>query len=354
MKRFFISLFVLIFLLAVSRTSANAVTPEELMDACGADEIITEEDVDFGERLWTCVKSTVTGCADGILRHAGLILACVVLLALSASIGSLRENEALSSVFEFAGAAALAAACFPALYTVFSYTKLAVDSLCAFGLSLVPVMASLYALGGNPAQAVAASSGTLTFLNAAQLVSSELIMPLLSLGFAFALIGMLPGGTQTASVASFIKNSVCLLITFVFSLACAAFYFQSAIAASADNMAYRSVKLAAGSFIPVIGGAVGESTRTAFGAVSVVKSTVGAGGVLAMFGYLLPPLISASLYRFVFSAASVVGKLCGCEKQGKFLGEVGSLVGISTAVLVACGVVFTVISAVFLKSGVAA
>lgn len=356
MRRFFVSLFVIVILLSVSRTSADAVTPEELMEQCGATEVLEEEEEseNFGERLWDCVKNAFMGCADGVLGHAGMILGCVLLISAAESVSSIRESEALSSVFDFTSAAVLAAACFPALYSVFNYTRTAVDSLCAFGMALTPVMASLYALGGNPSQAVSASAGTTMFLNGAQLVSSKLLMPLLSLGFAFALLGLLPNSGNAAPVASFVKNCACVVLAFVFSLVCFVFYFQTTFAASADNMVYRSAKFASGSFIPVIGGAVGESTRTVFGAVSVVKTTVGSGGLLAMLGYLLPPLISATLYRMVFSLSSLAAKLCGCEKQGRFLGEIGSLVGISTAVLVACGVVFTVISAVFLKSGAAA
>ncbi len=355
MKRFVISLFVIIVLLAVSRTSASAVTPEELMESCGATEVLPEDDGrDFGDKLWDCVKNALMGCAEGVMGNAGLVIGCVVLIAAAGSLSAVKDNAALSGVFDFTSAAVLAAACFPALFSVFSYTRLAVESLCAFGVSLTPVMATLYALGGNTAQAVSATAGTTLFLNGAQLVSAKLLMPLLSLGFAFALIGLLPGSDNAAPVASFIKNSVCVVLAFVFSLVCFVFYFQSAISASADNLAYRSAKFASGSFIPVIGGAVGESTRTVFGALSVVKSTVGGGGLVLMLGCLLPPLVSATMYRMLFSAASLLGKLCGCEKQGKFLGEIGSLLGIATAVLVACGVVFTVISAVFLKSGVSA
>ncbi len=354
MKRFFISLFVIMILLSVSRTSADAVTPEELMEQCGAAELLPEEQGSFGDRLWDCVKNAVTGCADGVLGYAATIFGCVVILAATSSVSSVKENEAISSVFGFTSAAVLAAACFPALYSVFSYTKTAVDSLCTFGLALVPVTASLYALGGEPSRAVSATASTTLFLNCAQIVSAKLLMPLLSLGFAFALLGLLPASDNTAAVASFVKNAVCVLLAFVFSLVCFVFYFQSAIAASADNLAYRSAKFASGSFIPIIGGSVGESTRTVFGAVSVVKASVGGSGLLAVLGYLLPPLVSATLYRLVFSFASLTGKLCGCEKQGRFLGEIGSLVGIATSVLIACGVVFTVISAVFLKSGAAA
>jgi len=272
-------------------------------------------------------------------------------LSLAENLRALREDKGSGAAMDFVSAVALSAACFPALSMSFEYAKAAVEGLCGFSVSLMPVMGALYSMGGNTAQGVAAVSGFSVFLTVTEVVCAKLLLPVLSVGFAFSLTGLLPGAASLAPLSSFVKNLSCTLIAFTFSLVCFGFYTQTAVTVAADNFAYRSIKFASGSFVPLIGNAVGDSARTVFGAVSTVKASVGVLGICVVMGYLIPPLISAIVYKGTFSFCALFARLCGQEKQAKFVGELGSLLGASLALLVACGAVFTVISAVFLKSG---
>lgn len=341
----------MILLLTVGRVKAFAIE-EDIYKESGAAELVEEgEDEDLADSLWRIISTAYDGAIGGAFKHAGIIFACLIMLSLMENTDRLRLGEG-SFGFGYISAVVLSAACFPALYTVFSYTKAAVEGLCTFSVSLLPVMTALYSMGGNTAQGISNAGGLGLFLSAAQLVCGKLLMPVLSLGFAFTLTGLLPGTGTLGTVTGFIKNAVCMLIAFVFSLVCFVFYFQTAVSGTADNFAYRSVKFASGAFIPVIGNAVGDSARTVFGAVSSVKGVVGGYGLTVMLSYLLPPIVSAVLYKLAFGLCTVGAKLCGMEKQSKFLGDLNGLLGVSLALLIAVSVVFTVISAVFLKSGV--
>lgn len=352
MRRFLISLCVLILLITISRVKAFAADTDEIYRESGAQGLVAEEsEDDLLSSVWDILACSFEGVAGGAFKYGGLILGCVVLLALTDNMDKLRDGGK-GFGFDFVSAAVLAASSFPALELVFSYTKSAVEGLCAFSVSLLPVMTALYSMGGNAAQAVAASSGLSLFLTVTEVICAKLLLPVLSMGFAFALTGLLPGSTSLGPVSAFLKNAVCMLIAFVFSLICFVFYFQTAVSATADNLTYRSVKFASGAFIPLIGNAVGDSARTVFGAVSTVKSTVGVYGLTVMLTYLLPPIISAVVYKLTFAFCALTARVCGLEKQAKFLSDIGALLGVSMALLIAASVVFTVISAVFLKSGV--
>ncbi len=353
MKRFFVYLCVFLVLFAFNSIQARAVDSEEIFAQSGADELIEKQQLDIGDRILQIIKSAWDGFAGEAVKYCGIILACLIILAVAENVKSLRENSAGNAGFDFVSAVALSAASFPALQIAFNYAKSAIEGLVAFCASLLPVMTALYSMGGNTAQGVASASGLGIFLTVTEAVCGKLLLPLLSLGFAFAITGLLPGHSSLAPLASFVKTASCVLIAFVFSLVCFVFYFQTAVAATSDNFTYRTVKFASGTFIPVIGNAVGESARTVFGAVSAVKGSVGGWGLAVMLGYLLPPVISGFLYKLCFSFCSVSARLFGLEKASKFLGELSGLLGISLALLIACAVVFTVISAVFLKSGVA-
>lgn len=353
MKRFFVLLCVFILLFAISRTSVSAVDEEEIYRESGALELEGDRETGLWDSVWSTLTAALTGGAGKAIKHGATIAACLILIAVLKGVVSIRQ-ESLCAAFDFVSAAVLGAAAFPGVYGVFVYTKAAVESMHVFCLSLLPVTTSLYAMGGNTAQGVSAGAGMSLFLTVTETVNSRLLMPLLSTGFAFALTGLLPSAETIAPVGTFIKNCATTLIAFVFSLVCFVFYFQTALTAAADSFAYRTVRFASGTFIPLIGNAVGDSARTVFGAVSTVKASVGALGLGVVAGYLLPPLISALLYKGAFSFCALIASLCGMEKQSRFIKELGALLGASLALLVACMVVFIVISAVFLKSGVTA
>ncbi len=343
-----------VFIILMSDLPVLALSTGQIYKESGADEVIKEEGEEAS--LWDKVSRTVSTALQsfgkGALSHSGIIFGCLLLLSLAQNLQGLGRGGEGSVAFDFVAAVALGGAAYPALQTVFAYTRSAVEGLLAFSASLLPVMSSLYLMGGSAAEAVSATSGITLFLTAAEAVMAKLVMPTLSIGFALSLTGLLPNGSTFAPVARFLKNAVCTVITLLFSLTGFVFYFQTAVSAATDSMGARTVKFLSGAFIPVIGGAVGESARTVFGAVSAVKATVGVSAVLAMLGYLLPPLLSAVLYRLAFSLCTLVARLLGLEKQAAFLGDVSALLGISLAVLVGAGVVFAVISAVFIKSGV--
>lgn len=356
MKRFFVLLLTLILLLSISKSEVFAVDTEDVYKESGAEELEKNSE-DTGTNLWQRVidilSLSLTGGANKALKHVGTILACILLLSLLGSVNAVKEQDMGGTAYEFVGASVLAAACFPALYSVFSYTKAAVESMHGFCLALLPVTTSLYSMGGNPSQGVTAGGGMSLFLTLTETVSAKLLLPLLSVGFAFALIGLLPGAENISPFGGFVKNTATTLIVFSFSLVAFVFYCQTAVSAAADGMGFKVIKFASGSFIPLIGNAVGDSARTVFSAVSTVKASVGALGISVVLGYLLPPFVSALVYKGCFSFCAVFARLCGLEKQAKFIGELGSLLGISLALLTSVLVVFIVISAVFLKSGVA-
>jgi len=351
MKRFFIYLGVLLVLMACTQLKAHAVQEQDIYERSGAEELGAEKDINFLDKVWEIFTDAYEGAIGGAFKYCGIILGCLILLSLAENLRALREDKGSGAAMDFVSAVALSAACFPALSMSFEYAKAALEGLCGFSVSLMPVMGALYSMGGNTAQGVAAVSGFSVFLTVTEVVCAKLLLPVLSVGFAFSLTGLLPGAASLAPLSSFVKNLSCTLIAFTFSLVCFGFYTQTAVTAAADNFAYRSIKFASGSFVPLIGNAVGDSARTVFGAVSTVKASVGVLGICVVMGYLIPPLISAIVYKGTFSFCALFARLCGQEKQAKFVGELGSLLGASLALLVACGAVFTVISAVFLKSG---
>ena len=190
---------------------------------------------------------------------------------------------------------ALSGILYTALKTLFEMTRQAFLNLSVFLTSFLPVTASLYTMTGNTATAAAGTSMMLLFNTAVVALAERFLFPLLQVCFALSLVSAVPNGVSLQSIITLVKNTVTTLLAFAFTMFSAVLYFQTAITASADNLAYRSIRFASGVFIPVIGSVIGDASRTVNASIATVKSTVGYVGVAALAILLLPPIITACL-----------------------------------------------------------
>lgn len=329
---------------------------EEIIKLSGADSIVEENSSltaeSFKLKTLELLKKSLSGALGGLLSAFSKICTCLLLIAVMNAFKSVQNNSALENAFDFLSATVLACVSFPVLLSVFNSARNAIESLSLFSSALMPVMASLYTLGGNAATAIASNSSFAVLLAVTEVIANKVIMPFLQLGFGFTLAGALPGSERMGSITSFIKNALCTLIAFVFSLVGFIFYFQSAITAVADNYVYRSLKFTSATFIPIIGNMLGESARTVFGAVSVVKTSTGTLGVATMLAFILPSVVMTVLYKLMFLLCSALARLSGLEKESRFFAEMNSLLSVVMSLLIGCCALFIVLVAVFIKSGV--
>ena len=126
-------------------------------------------------------------------------------------------------------------------------------------------------------------------------------------------------------------------------LLCGVLGIQSTLAQGADTLALRTVRFAAGSFLPVVGGSVSEALRTVAGSVEYLRSAVGMGGVILVFLAFLPTFLSVLLLRTAFLLSGAVASMLSCQREERLLSELASVWGYFLAVI-ACLFVMMVFS----------
>ena len=97
--------------------------------------------------------------------------------------------------------------------------------------------------------------------------------------------------------------------------------------------ALRTVRFAAGSFLPVVGGSVSESLRTVAGSVEYLRGVMGGAGLAVVFFAFLPTFLFVMLHRVTFLLAGAGAKLLGCDGEEKLLAELASVYGYFMAVI---------------------
>ncbi|MBQ7010751.1 MAG: hypothetical protein IJN63_03505 [Clostridia bacterium] len=301
----------------------------------------------FSELIKT-VKNEITGPLQVFFSLIFLVVAAAVFKTLSAAV----RSGGVASAFTLCSSLCFCVAVLFPLEKVVNSGAALIEEINAFVLGLLPLFTSLYAAGGNVACAAYASSGVYLLTSLIENVFLHLLLPLARTILAVILTASVCTMDMSGIVKA-MKDFFTTAIAFFMMINSAVYTFGNHIAAAGDSVAMRTVRFAAGSFIPVVGGAVGEALRTVAGGLSVIKAGVGWASCAVLMLMLLPPLISALFYRTAFELAAAAARLCSLQAEARLLDGAATVCGLICALMAASSVLFLLAVTVFVKTAVA-
>lgn len=220
-------------------------------------------------------------------------------------------------------------------------------TLNTFTGTAVPLMGSLYVMGGNAAAAVATSAGLSLFMTVLEEIVGRSIVPFCGICLALALIGACEGGPRLSGLLTSLKKNYTLVLSFFMMLLLAMLSSQTVLGASKDTLAMRSMKFAAGNVIPIVGGSVGELFRSVSASVGYMRSAVGICGVLLLLLLMLPTLVELILARATWQICSFFAEILGCDGEKRLLDEFASINGYLIAAVAICSSVLFLTFTIF-------
>ena len=277
-----------------------------------------------GLRLGECLKLLCT--------VMGILILSSICRTFCTSIGKPEIARAFSFLMTLIITVAIFAKGFGTIESTVSYFH----TLNTFTSASIPLMGSLYVMGGNAAAAVATSAGLSLFMTLLEEVVGRSIVPFCGICLALSLIGACDGAPRLGGVLASLKKNYTLLLSFLMMLLLAMLSAQTVLGASQDTLAMRSAKFAAGSLIPVVGGSVAELLRSVSAGVGYMRSAVGICGVLLLILLMLPTLVELLLARTAWQICSFFAELLGCDGEKRLLDEFASLNGYLIAAVAIC------------------
>ena len=224
-----------------------------------------------------------------------------------------------------------------------------VEEIKVFTNTISPLICSMYAMGGNVSSALVHNYGLIVFLSILEnicIISLEAIFGVcLGLTVASSFIGetnILPLSNAIKKAFTFFLGMIMLIFTTVIST-------QTLIASKADSLSTKTAKMLATQMIPLVGGTVGESLRTAGASIEYLRTNVGIVLIVVLLLMVLPTFISVGLYRLGFIISNAFAGLLGCEREGKILLEISSIYGYVLAIISISSIILLLLITVFAK-----
>lgn len=276
----------------------------------------------------------------------GLLLISSLLGHLSAAVGG-RAGELTGFIIRLAVAAALVSLTVGVAQTVTTFLS-QLNRLCA---GMLPVMGTLYILGGNLTQATVSEGLMLVFLNVAEYLCADVTPAVCGICLSLSPLSALGLRYRMEAIGSWVRKAYTGFLGAITFLLSALLGCQSVLSARADSLRMKGIKYAVGNLLPVAGSAVSGSLGTVAAGVDLLRSICGVCGVLLLGLLLLPVLVELLLFRAVIRLASVAASSLDCAADARLLDDVAELYGYMAGAVSLCSVFFILTLCVLIACG---
>ena len=263
------------------------------------------------EKMAQMVADLLFTQSAGPKQTIGMLLAVILLCALFGGLDGAVGNAALRRTYRGVATLAAGGAVLVPLFALFSRVWETVQQVTVFLTAYVPVYGAVLFAGGR---AVSAASYQTTLLAAVQLLLwlvRGAVFPLLLVSLALGCVGSVSEGFCLDRLSAAFHKTILWMLGLFSTLFSGLLSIQQMVAVSGDTLSGRVVKFSLSSFVPVVGGVLSEAYNTVVGCGGLLRSTVGAFGVLSVVLVVLPPLLSCVCWNVGLQLAGGTAALFG-------------------------------------------
>ncbi|MDE6732656.1 MAG: stage III sporulation protein AE, partial [Oscillospiraceae bacterium] len=306
--------------------------PDEAREFLESEEITPEAPrvFSFGEALtgaWELLKNQAGKPLRMLCGLCGVVLFCALAESV-AEAGNLKT--ALSVVGVLCGAGIAAAA----MYEVLEGSLAAISAAANFMLVFIPVLTGISAALGHTLTAAAVNSAILGGTQLFSQLAANFLAP-----FCGAILGVSTAGAvqpqfKLDKLAEVIKKIVVWALSLVMTIFMGVLSLQTAVSAASDNAAIKTAKFVVSQGVPLVGGTVSDAVNTLQSGISILKSSVGVYGMIAVGVMIVPVLASLICYKLAALAAEGLAEMFGQKELTALFKSFGAVITIITAIVI--------------------
>lgn len=300
----------------------------------------------FGE-IFSAAQKQSAGPLKAAVEVLAVMLLCALMEGMKLSLG----DRPMSGVM---GVVSTLCVCTIIIMPVVSCVQSAaqvIKGASGFMLCYVPVIAGIMIAGG---QTVSAASYNLMMVGAGEVISqiaTGFLVPMLNIFLALSITASISPRLNLNGICEAFSKAVKWVLGIVMTIFVSLLTLQSIVGAAADTTGTKAVKFAISSFIPVVGGALSDAFNTVQGYVKLLKSGVGAFGILAAGCIFIPILLQCLLWLATVHICACVGDIFDLKQLSSLLRAAGKVISMLLSIILCCMLILTVSTVVVLVIG---
>lgn len=319
----------------------------EILEENGIDKIDYDSIFNISpKKLWETLKELATGQTQPPLKSLVRLLSVIIILAVCGCF--VTDDDKMKTVTQTAGALLCVISIISPLADAVSSAVAAITLSEKFNLALIPALAAVVSISGNPTLALSFQSVAFAAAQIIAAASKNYLVPVVGTVLSLDITGCVMPSFKLGSLTGIIKKTIVAILSFVATVFVSFLGIKGGLANAADTVASRGIKLAISSIVPVVGGALSEVFSGVVGSLVLVKSALGIFGIIVITLINLPFCIQLVFWIFSLRFAAAVGEMLNQDGVAELLKAVASTITLLNVVLVFNAVLFIIAIALIL------
>lgn len=278
----------------------------------------------IGEQIGNALRAHFSGAA----RSTASVLTVAVLCGLASAF--FPDNKAPGYV-TIAGVLAIAASVLMESGSFLRTGVQTLEHLHDFSGVLLPCLTAAAAAGGAAASASAKYAATMLFMNFLLFLCTNVFVPLISMYLACIVAHSAFQSSAFSAMAGLLKWLCVTGMTLLVVVFTAYLSISGVIASSGDMVTTRFAKAAISTALPVVGRLISDAASTVMAGMSLVKSSIGVFGVIAVVCVTIVPFVSMGLRYLMFKAAAAAAGIFPDNRFSSLIDGIGTAFGLMIA-----------------------
>ncbi|MBE6817390.1 MAG: hypothetical protein E7520_06795 [Ruminococcaceae bacterium] len=254
------------------------------------------------------ILSVLKGSASVPLKNA---LSVVFFILLSALIQSMKNDTdtVLSGSFATASALIVSVLIIAGCSSTVSLCCASLGVAGNFIYAFIPVFCAIVLAGGAPVTAFSTNAMLLMLAQGISFLSSHLFMPLVNCFLALGICSGIRAELRLERLITTLKTVIIWGVSFIAGSFVSVLSIKTAVSGRADILGIRSARFVINSVVPVIGGAISEGLLSIQSYSSLIKSSVGIVGIIAVALVFLPAVLQVMMWRAALSVCAITADI---------------------------------------------
>lgn len=303
------------------------------------------------ESIFSQIGNVASEKSSGPLHAALSVLAVILLCALMNGLKLSFGERPMSGVIGLVGTLCICTIVVQPVVTCIQHVALVIKGAAAFLLACIPVLTGIMVAGGQ-----GVSAGTYNILmvaagNVISLVAAVVVVPLLNIFLAFSIVSAISPAFRLSGLCDLFSSAVKWILTFCMTVFSGLLTVQTVVSSAADSAGAKTMKFVVSAFVPVVGSALGDALASVQGSVKLLKSGVGAFGLLATGAIFLPVALECLFWLFTLSACAAVGNLFELKEITELLRSSSKVIQILLSLILCCLTILVISTVLMMAIG---
>lgn len=263
------------------------------------------------EKIFKHIAGLVTDSAQAPIKSAITVICFIILTSFFKSMNNELNKGDMSSLFSTVSCLAIAIFLSVKVTDCILLANSTVKLCSNFAFAFFPAFCVIVATTGGTATSLSVNTLLLTLAQGLNYIAEAVFIPLSNCFLALGICSGIRNELNINSVIDTLKRFITTLISTLSAVFVSILSVKTAVSSRADALGLRSMRFAINSVVPVIGGSISEGLLSIQSYSSLIKSSVGIVGIIAIVLIFIPSIIEVTMWRIVLSVSAMCADIFG-------------------------------------------